>query len=230
MGLRGGLAAGQVMVAHAEEYIYTEFGNRADSARAPGAASFTRAAHAFVIPNLSAYEVITEQWGKPSQVDAFLRAPSAAYLSPRRRQQWRDADYVSRFGSLGRKIDFLRWFTKVLSDSGVPLLLGTDAPGIPGMAPGFAIHEDLRNMILAGLTPYQALVAGTRAPGEFIWRYVPRAERFGIVAGGYRADLILVNENPLRDVTTLKAPVGVMVRGRWLGAAVLRRALDSLRT
>lgn len=62
----------------------------------------------------------------------------------------------------------------------------------------------------AGLTPYEALSAATRAPGEFIARNVPRAERFGTVTQGLRADLVLVERNPLTSLETLEAPLGVM--------------------
>jgi imidazolonepropionase-like amidohydrolase len=101
---------------------------------------------------------------------------------------------------------------------GVRLLLGTDSPTIPGMFAGASIHDDLRMLVESGLTPYEALVAGTRSAGEFAGRCFG-AEPAGLVAPGYRADLLLLSANPLEDIRNARAIVGVMARGRWIPAA-----------
>ena len=49
-----------------------------------------------------------------------------------------------------------------MSDAGVPLITGTDAPTIPGLVPGFSLHEDLDALEQAGLSRYQVLAAATR--------------------------------------------------------------------
>ena len=63
-------------------------------------------------------------------------------------------------------------------------------------------------------------MAGTRAPAEFLGG----ASEFGVVAEGYRADLLLVDANPLKDITNSRRISGVCVRGKWLD----RDALDEL--
>lgn len=228
VGLRRGFALGQVMVAHAEEYIYTDFLDAGEMTlpRFAAAASYTRQAGAYVTPNLSAYDAITRQWGNPAQVQAYLARPEVRYLDPFWREQWRLSDYARRPGSLGDRIDRLKRFTKVLSDSGVPLLLGTDSPGIPGLLPGWSILDDLRLMAEAGLTPYQALAAGTRTAGAFVARAVPDADPFGTVAPGRRADLLLLDADPLRSLDPVSRPAGVMVRGRWLPRAKIGELLE----
>jgi len=225
--LKDALNAGQVMVVHGEEYIYMYFHRSRDIALAKQAADFTRAAGAYVIPNLSAYEAISLQWGKPQQVEKFLSRPEARYLTPYRRRAWEHDDYVVRSGTLAGNLEFLRQFTKALSDAGVPLALGTDSPNIPGMFAGYSIHDDLRNMVQSGLTPYQALSAGTRIPGEFIKKFVPGADSFGTVQVGERADLLLLNHNPLDSVENVREPVGVMAAGRWMPASFLHQRLDT---
>ena len=164
--------------------------------------------------------------GKPEQVEKFLSRPEASYLTPCRRRDWQHADYVVRSGTLAGNLEFLRQFTKALSDAGVPLALGTDSHNIPGMFPGYSIHDDLRNMVQSGLTPYQALSAGTHVPGEFIKKYVPGAESFGTVQVGNRADLLLLNRNPLDSVENVREPVGVMAAGHWMPASFLHERLD----
>ena len=79
-------------------------------------------------------------------------------------------------------------------------------------------------MVRAGLTPYQALAAGTRNMAA----YLGRLDVAGTVAVGKQADLVLLNGNPLRSVAHAARPAGVMVGGRWLARTALDARLDSL--
>ena len=94
------------------------------------------------------------------------------------------------------------------------------------MFPGFSIHDDLRTLVESGSSTFQALSAATRTPGEFIMKTVPRAQRFGVVAENYRADLVLVARNPLDDLRVLESPLGVLCRGRWYTSAQLSEMLQ----
>jgi hypothetical protein len=174
-----------------------------------------------VTPNLSTFATIAKQWGKPEIVREFLRDPRARFMSPDVRLDWSDSQYARRSGDISPILVFLRTFTKALSDKGVPLLTGTDSPAIPGMLPGYSVHEDLQSLVVAGLTPFQALSAATRTPGEFMRKYAPDAQPFGEVAPGMRADLVLSSGNPLESVEVLQHPLGVMSAGRWQTRAQL---------
>lgn len=110
----------------------------------------------------------------------------------------------------------------------MPLIAGGDAPTIAGLVPGFALHDEIDAMLSAGLTPWQVLTAATRTPGEFIAKTVAGAPKFGVVAPGYRADLLLVADNPLEKPATLRAPLGVMTGGRWYDAARLKEMLAAV--
>ena len=107
-------------------------------------------------------------------------------------------------------------------------MTGTDAPTIPGMAPGFSLHDNLDELETSGLTRFQALTAATRAAGAFINR-TKGGDPFGVVAPGYRADLILSENNPLATLATLRTPMGVMVQGQWRDAAALKALADGVR-
>jgi len=107
-------------------------------------------------------------------------------------------------------VELRRRLIKELYDAGVPVLLGTDSPQVFSV-PGFSIHHEMQVMIDSGLTPYQVLHSGTKAVADFYG-----AGDFGTVAEGQRADLVLLNANPLEDVGNFAGNAGVMVNGRWI--------------
>ncbi len=228
-GMRGILEAGQVMIAHAEEYIYTHFNNTFEANLIPAAVEITAKAGAYVTTTLSAYETIMLQWGNPAGLEALLARPEVRYVRPSWVSEWRSSQrYINNSGNLRPAYEFQKRFVKAFHDAGVPLLLGTDTPTIPGIVPGFGIHQDLRNLVSAGLRPYDAIAAGTRNAGEFIGKFVPGAEPFGAIAVGKRADLILLEANPLENVANIAKRRGVMIRGRWLSEKTLQRFLNEL--
>ncbi|NYZ61784.1 CIA30 family protein [Luteimonas deserti] len=97
---------------------------------------------------------------------------------------------------------------RALHAAGVTLLAGSDAPN-PGTAQGASLHGELALLVQAGLSPAQALAAATSLP----------AARFGLadrgrIAPGHRADLLLVDGDPLRDITRTRHIVAVWKNGR----------------
>ena len=233
VGLAKQLAAGQAMVAHVEEFFYGFFPEppEGDQQAPPGdariaeAVELVKARGAFVTSDLFTYRTIAAQFGKPEVVQAYLAAPEARYLAPGDRIDWARSSYQKKAVDLSRRVAFEARFVKAMADAGVPLVTGGDAPSIPGLVPGWALHGEIDAMLGAGLTPWQALSAATRTPGEFIATTVPGATQFGVVAPGYRADLLLVADNPLAKPATLRAPLGVMANGRWHDAAALQAML-----
>jgi hypothetical protein len=236
VGIERQLAAGQLMVAHAEEYLYTVFfpadadvGNRAPRlAQIPAAVAFTRHDGAYVTADLNTYATIARQWGKPDVVKAYLGMPTVRYLDPDDRIAWRSGGYDTRPGSLDARLAFLGHFIKALDQAGVPLVTGTDTPSLPGLVPGFSLHQDLHALEEAGLSRFDVLSAATRVPGQLIATAKPTAQHFGTIAAGNRADLILSSGNPLEDLSTLQHPLGVMAAGRWHDAANLARLLEGV--
>ena len=242
VGLEKQLAMGQVMVAHTEEFLYTVFSHPdlklanpavADptppkAADIPHAIAFLKRDEAYVTADLNTYGTIARQWGKPDVVAGFMHSPELRYLSPLRRISWSKAGYDKKSGNVDGNFNFLKLFTKDMADAGVPLITGTDSPSIPGLVPGYALHDDMDLLEAAGLSRYQVLSAATRTPGEFIHRDVQGAAPFGTVTVGDRADLILSTANPLEGLSTLRKPLGVMHDGRWYDAAALQALLDGV--
>lgn len=219
---------GQVMVAHMEEYLYTHFNNTLDESLIASAIKITKDNGAYVTPNLSAYEAIAAQWGNPSGLEKLLQQEGIKYVSPKWKEFWNGIDYTSNAGSIEPQYNFLKKLTKQFDEANIPLLLGTDSPYIPGLPIGFSIHDDLRDLVGAGISPFNAIKAGTRTPGEFINHFVVGAQRFGLVKEGYKADLILLEANPLDNVTNIKKRIGVMANGRWMSEQYLQTQLLKL--
>jgi imidazolonepropionase-like amidohydrolase len=111
---------------------------------------------------------------------------------------------------------------KALQDAGGRIIAGGDTPDLL-MAYGFSLHRELEQMVAAGLTPYQALRAATRNPAE----YLGRLDDFGTIEVGRRADLLLLEGDPLSDIGRTRAIRGVSAGGRWLERAELDRLLEA---
>lgn len=111
-----------------------------------------------------------------------------------------------------------------LHKGGVHLLLGTDAPK-PGTLPGFSLHEELENFVAAGMTPFEAIRAGTADAAIFLHQ----ENEFGVIKVGRRADLVLLDANPLSDVKNVSKRVGVAVNGLWFPEERLKQQLNDLR-
>lgn len=154
---------------------------------------------AFVVPTLT---VIAGMSGERSGLaDAALVGPR---LSSSQRQT-----LTARFGDGSRPelIANARESVRRLHAAGVAILAGTDAPN-PNTAYGASIHDELAQLVSAGLTPAEALAAATSAP----------ADAFGLsdrgrIAPGLRADLLLVDGDPGGDISATTAIVGVWKNG-----------------
>jgi len=191
----------------------------------PQLARETRQAGVWNVPTLS----LIENFVLPEDPLVTAMEPGMQYIPRDMRRGW----IASKRGTLDnpdydpeaaeRLVVIRAALVKALHDQGAGLLLGSDAPQVFNV-PGFSIHHELDALVNAGLTPYQALRTGTVYPAEFFGG----ADRFGSVAEGLEADLILVSSNPLLSVTTLREPLGVMVRGQWLDRAEIDRRLALL--
>jgi hypothetical protein len=104
----------------------------------------------------------------------------------------------------------------------VQLLAGTDV-GNPLVSPGFDLHEELVLMVQAGLTPVQALSSATAGPATFLGR----AADFGTVTQGQRADLELLDANPLDDIRNTQRVRAVIMNGRLFDRATLDALLTA---
>jgi imidazolonepropionase-like amidohydrolase len=152
---------------------------------------------------------------------ALMADPAIDYLHPEVQTRWRR---LRGTAPRLRYTDFMQKLARILHERGVTLIAGTDAMGYPLVTPGSSLHRELDLLVGSGIPPLDALRAATLEPARFL----KRPTEFGRIAPGMRADLLLVEGNPLDDITRLRAPVGVMARGHWYPRAELQRMLTGL--
>jgi imidazolonepropionase-like amidohydrolase len=117
----------------------------------------------------------------------------------------------------------LEHLVRACRDAGVRLLVGTDAMNT-GVVPGFSAHDELADLVAAGLTPFEALQAATKNAADYL---ATRGDR-GVIAVGQKADLVLIAGNPLDAISNTRRISGVMVRGRWLPRSEIGNLLEQL--
>lgn len=196
-----------------------------DCGRIPEAVQRTLAAGTWNVPTLS----LVEHLASDEAPEEMIAWPEMRYMPQRVRDGWvtakRQFQAMDHFQPEAAQalVELRRELTRALHAAGAPIALGSDAPQFFNV-PGFSIHHELRMMVAAGLTPYEALATGTREPA----RYFGTPDEFGTVEPGRRADLILLEANPLADVANVQRRAGVMVRGQWLPEEEIQARLDAI--
>jgi imidazolonepropionase-like amidohydrolase len=166
--------------------------------------------------------VVYEALGGPGKL-RLINDPATQYLRADTQALWRAGAQAT--GAPAGYADFMKKVAGALHRAGVPLIAGTDAMGLPLVVPGSSLHYELELLTESGLTPYESIRAATVAPAVFL-----RKDReFGSIGVGKRADLLLLERNPLQGVAHLQQPIGVMVRGKWLPREQLQQMLAALK-
>ena len=111
---------------------------------------------------------------------------------------------------------------KAMVRRGVNIVAGTDA-GANLVVPGFSMHDELTSLNMAGMSPAQTLATATKNPAELM------KSNAGTIAVGRRADLVLLNKNPLSDINNTRAIDTVIVNGRVFGRDQLDAMLEAVK-
>ena len=107
---------------------------------------------------------------------------------------------------------------------GLPIVAGTDVSHLRydvGRPPGFALHAELAMLVAEGLTPLDALQAATLNPAKMLHA----TDSLGTVAPGKLADLVLLDADPLADITNTTTIRAVVANGRYFDRAALDRLI-----
>jgi imidazolonepropionase-like amidohydrolase len=216
VGIEHALASGISTVDHMDGYLEAvgSPSDGYDDARMRALARQTAEAGTYVIPT----HYLWANLHGARTADQALQDPEMRYVSAQQREAWRNqAGGLSPLGAveLAAFVEARDRMLRYLEEAGVPLLMGTDSPQLFNV-PGFALHREIRAMKEAGLSNRTILESGTRNVGRYVAEQLGSQDVFGQVAPGHRADLVLLDGNPLEDLEQLSARAGVMVRGRWL--------------
>ncbi|MCW9027824.1 MAG: amidohydrolase family protein [Kangiella sp.] len=111
---------------------------------------------------------------------------------------------------------------KAMVRRGVKIVAGTDS-GANLVVPGFSIHDELRSLNLGGMSPAQTLATATRNPAELM------NSNAGIIEAGRRADLVILNKNPLSDIENTRTIDTVILNGRVFDRSQLDAMLEAVK-
>ena len=206
--------------APASQMFGANLGMHVDESRMPTLVAQTKAAGTWNVPT----QILLENWMGTTSAPTMRGWPEMRYASRQELDQWSDVkqknDAAFPAAERARFLVLRRRLIKALHDGGAGLLLGSDAPQVWNV-PGFSVHRELASYVAAGLTPFQALSTGTRS----VAAHLGTMERAGTVEAGKRADLVLLDGNPLQDITHTARISGVVVGGRWIPRGELDRRL-----
>lgn len=198
---------------------------KANESGIPGLMDSLRRHHIWVVPTQS----LPERWFHPTRTaDELAHEPEMKYMDAATVSNWitakknllNNANYSA--STVTRLIEVRRKLINACSKSGVGLLLGSDAPQVFDV-PGFSVHHELRYLVDAGLTPYDALKTGTVNVGKFLNR-----DDIGVIKKGAVSDLLLLNGNPLDDINQSQNIEGVMVGNLWMNKEYITIELKKL--
>lgn len=227
VGLMHAIEMGQETFDHIDGYIeYLDGGaGPLDSAKVADIVRRTREANAWIVPTNILWETLLGI----ASLDTLKSYSELRYMPAPTVNAWITA-HENRLKSpqlnlpMGRQVAANRLaLLGALHRGGVKILMGTDAPQ-QFSVPGFSLHRELRNIAASGMSPYEIIATGTRNVGE----YFAKSDSFGIIAAGQRADLLLLNANPLDQLVNLEKRSGVMVRGRWLPEGEIQARLAQI--
>ncbi len=243
VSLAHAFAAGQASIEHLTGYLVEaqdatskaaklegmarrlELAKHRDATQIPALAKQTAAAKVANCPTLT----VLSRFGELDHPEALMARPENKYVSAVTLERWNPKNDFrlakttpEGFAAMREGAAFRAQLVKALEDAGAPILAGTDTPN-PFVVPGFSLHEELGRLVAAGLTPYQALQAATANAADWLGD-----KHIGRIAIGARADLVLLEADPLADITATTKRAGVMVRGTWLTKAELATKLDAL--
>ncbi len=230
------LASGMDLVAHAEAYLWTFFHYGVSDELVPDAVAMTQGAGASVATTLGVTKWEAAVWGgNQAGIDAFWALPEVRYMHASEVGLHKEGLDGTRWNPAGAgpgdydaRYQFVLRYTREFYDAGIRLLAGTDSPTVLGAA-GFSLLRELDILQQQlNLSPYQVLELATGNPGDFVDEYVPEASRFGRVQAGWRADLLLLNGDPLASLDNVRDRVAVMARGRLYTEDELQAGLKEL--
>jgi imidazolonepropionase-like amidohydrolase len=201
------------------------FTEEAELSNIPELVQKTKEAGVWIVPT----QAMMERWMGPTEPAELAKDPEMKYINPNTLNNWvrtkenvlaqpeYNAEQALQFNEIRREI------LRQLHEAGVGILLGSDAPQVFNV-PGFSIQREMEAMSRSGMSAYEILKAGTVNPAI----YFGNEAQYGMIKGGLDASLILLENNPLEDISNMSHPVGVMVKGQWISKEVIDGRLNKI--
>src|SRR5262245_367815 len=195
-----------------------------DESKIPEIARKTVASNPYVDPT---QHFMKNTFGRLRTEDEIRKQPDFRFYPQKVQQQWLDFYKKNRFINTVPLDKRARWIKlrdqliKAIYDAGGRIMTGSDTPEFLWLY-GFGMHHELKALSDAGLSNYAVLEAATRNPSLFLGTI----DKVGTIEKGKRADLILLNANPLDDISATENRTGVMLKGKWHTQQELNGWLD----
>jgi imidazolonepropionase-like amidohydrolase len=221
VSLETAVGAGQLFQ-HMDKIAFALARHTMDTSRYADARRLFSGRRVWVTPTLASLRVL--DGAGTAEYNSWFNRPEMVYVDSASLGWWRTLSGTRTRTLPSQQFRYLTGLLRVLRESGARFLLGTDAAN-PMMIAGFSVHEELAVLVRdGGFSNYEVLNMATRNVGEFLGDSLR-----GRIAVGAPADLILVTRNPMDDLAALRAPIGVMARGRWFARAELDSMLADAR-
>ena len=195
-----------------------------DESKIAAVARRTVASNPYVNPT---QHFMKNTFGRLRTEDEIRKQPDFRFYPAKVQQQWLDFYRKNRFINTVPLEQRARWIKlrekliKAIYDAGGRIMTGSDTPEFLWLY-GFGMHHELKALKDAGLSNYAVLEAATKNPSMFLGTI----DKVGTIEKGKRADLILLNANPLDYIFATENRAGVMLKGRWHSQKELNGWLD----
>ncbi len=196
-----------------------------DVAKIPELARKTVAANPFACPTLTFLKSSfgtgsTDEEVRARAGDRFYPPKIRKELDAPRHRFWENPPSADR---RAKYVDYRNRLTKAIYDAGGHILAGSDSPDWL-LLYGFTLHTEMKNLTEAGLSNYAALESATRNPALFFGTIA----QTGTIEKGKKADLVLLDANPLENISNTERRTGVMLNGKYYTQIELNKWLDEI--
>lgn len=221
------LSSGQNMIAHAEEIM--KFAKSYDTEQINYYSTLLANSNTWLTSALILNKNLNALLA--DSASQFTK-PGTEYLHPMAKDLWaylyqyiyKPASPQQRQNLMDGYRNFLKPLTYEFYKKGGKLLIGTDAL-VPSTLPGFSLHEELAELVDAGLSPYEALKISTTNAYEFLGEI----DSAGTIEKGKVANILILDGNPLENISNTKQIFGVMTQNKWIPKKELDIRLKEIR-